>query len=79
MYVYTNAFVSMQIGRTEKIADNPNPDFVTSIPMDYCFEELQHLRFSVYDVDDSSQPLQSGGAQLIGSMEVNLGQVSSLA
>ncbi|XP_065179597.1 copine-3-like [Sycon ciliatum] len=70
-----NAGKYTEVGRTEAIKNESNPAFVTAIPIDYCFEELQHLRFTVWDIDDSSKPLADGGAQAIGAAEVNLGQI----
>ena len=37
-----------QIGRTEKINDNLNPDFHTPIAVPYYFEELQEIKFDVF-------------------------------
>jgi hypothetical protein len=36
-----------QVGRTEVIADNSNPAFATAVEVDYLFEQLQYIRFSV--------------------------------
>ena len=38
----------MQIGRTERIKNNLNPNFEQAINADYYFEELQTVRFSVF-------------------------------
>ena len=43
-----------KIGTTELIIDNLNPVFVTTINMDYFFEEQQQLRVDVYDADDAT-------------------------
>lgn len=40
-----------EYGRTETIMDNLNPNFATSIIIDYYFEVQQHLKFIVYDYD----------------------------
>ena len=37
-----------QIGRTEVIWDNLNPDFVKKFVMEYFFEESQKLKFELY-------------------------------
>ncbi|PRP81554.1 copine-8-like, partial [Planoprotostelium fungivorum] len=39
------------IGRTEIIQDNLNPRFARPVSIVYRFEELQHIRFDVIDVD----------------------------
>ena len=38
----------VEVGRTERIKNNLNPDFVTPITVDYRFEENQAIRLSVY-------------------------------
>ena len=40
------------IGKTETINNSLNPDFVTSLPMDFFFEKIQKLKFVVFDSDD---------------------------
>eukprot|EP00752_Nemacystus_decipiens_P010181 g9072.t3 len=42
-----------EIGRTEVVANNLSPTFVTLIPATFRFEEVQMLRFDVYDVEGS--------------------------
>ena len=41
----------VEVGRTETIWNNLNPDFVNSFHLDYYFEEIQPLKFEVYDND----------------------------
>jgi hypothetical protein len=43
-----------QVGRTEEIPNNHNPDFATPIVLEYRFEEVQEIRFVVVDIDDRS-------------------------
>lgn len=53
--VYSRNSVSakwLEIGRTELIMNNLNPEFATPIEIDYFFEEEQQLRFYAMDVDD---------------------------
>ena len=40
-----------ELGRTETIDDNLNPEFVKKFIVDYFFEEVQTVRFEVYDID----------------------------
>ncbi|CBJ26471.1 n/a [Ectocarpus siliculosus] len=40
-----------EIGRTEIITNSLDPKFVTIVPVTFKFEEVQTLRFEVYDVD----------------------------
>lgn len=42
-----------QVGQTEAIKENLNPDWKKTIEIDYIFEMQQILRFEVWDVDDS--------------------------
>ncbi|CBJ26472.1 Copine [Ectocarpus siliculosus] len=42
---------SKEIGRTEIISNSLDPNFVTIVPVTFKFEEVQTLRFEVYDVD----------------------------
>ncbi|OUM69704.1 hypothetical protein PIROE2DRAFT_2340 [Piromyces sp. E2] len=42
----------IEVGKTEIIMNNLNPEFAKPIEIDYFFEEEQQLRFVVYDVDD---------------------------
>ena len=43
-----------QIGHTEIIHDNLNPQFVKKILVDYHFEEQEFFKVEVYDSDDDS-------------------------
>ena len=56
------------------IKDNLNPVFAQAIIVDYHFEELQKLKFVVYDIDDPKNDLKK--ADFLGQMECTLGQVS---
>jgi len=46
-----------EVGRTEVIRNNLNPDFAKAISISYYFEEVQRLQFEVYDSDSSSSNL----------------------
>ena len=59
-----------EMGRTETIMDNLNPDFVRSFKMDYLFEEQQLLRFDVYDLDSNSRDLSAH--DFIGNLTILL-------
>ncbi len=62
-----------EIGRTEVIDNNLNPDFTKSILVDYRFEEYQKLKFEVYDVDSSSAKLNQH--DFLGRTETTLGSI----
>eukprot|EP00057_Strongylocentrotus_purpuratus_P010854 XP_011665328.1 PREDICTED: copine-3 isoform X2 [Strongylocentrotus purpuratus] len=65
----------IEVGRTERIKNNLNPVFTQGITFDYCFEEVQKLRFSVYDIDNSTAGLNDD--DFLGETELTLGQVVS--
>jgi len=60
-----------EIGRTEQIENNANPDFHTSVEVDYYFEEQQFLQFSVVDSDNDTHAF----GDFIGSAETTLGEI----
>ena len=64
-----------EIGRTECIDNNLNPEFATKIQIQYLFEQRQFLKFEVYDIDSDSQQLQDH--DFIGSAESTIGQIVS--
>ncbi|KAH9489380.1 Copine-8 [Bulinus truncatus] len=63
----------IEIGRTEIIKDNLNPQFSKHFIVDYFFEECQRLKFEVYDVDSTSHNLSQ--QDFIGEVEVTLGEM----
>ena len=67
-------FAFFQIFRTERIKNSQNPTFTKGFILEYCFEELQKLKFSVYDIDNKTPDLKDD--DFLGSMECTLGQVS---
>lgn len=62
-------------GRTEVIKNNLNPDFCKSIIIDYFFEEVQKLKFCVYDIDNETSTLADD--DFLGSLECTMGEVVS--
>lgn len=58
-----------EIGRTEVIQDNLNPKFVKKIIMQYRFEQVQKLRFEVYDIDSV------GSNDFLGSVDTTLADI----
>ena len=59
------------IGKTERVNNNLNPDFSTSIECDYFFEKEQYIKFMVYDIDN----VESGKKEFIGSNETTIGKL----
>jgi hypothetical protein len=64
-----------EIKRTECIDNNLNPEWVTKVQIKYMFEEQQHLKFDVYDMDSNTRDLSQH--DFLGSCTVTLGQVVS--
>lgn len=62
-----------ELGRTETIDNNLNPDFVKKFQMTYYFEERQNLKFEVYDVDSNSRKLSDH--DFAGKAEFLLGEI----
>ncbi|XP_077865156.1 copine-8-like [Saccoglossus kowalevskii] len=59
--------------RTEQIQNTLNPDFVHKFIVNYYFEELQKLKFELYDVDSPKQRL--GAHDFLGRIECTLGEI----
>lgn len=51
-----------------------NPKFAKKFVVDYFFETVQRLKFSVYDIDSDSQDVKKH--DFLGELECTLGQVS---
>ena len=62
------------MGETEMITDNLNPVFVKSIIVDYCFEEKQEIKISIYDIDDFSEKAVME-QNLIGNIEFRMDEL----
>jgi len=63
-----------EIGRTEVIYDNHDPNFSQQFRLDYYFEQQQILRFDVFDEDKKgSQKLSDH--DVLGSCTMNLGEI----
>ncbi|NXC84112.1 CPNE7 protein, partial [Cercotrichas coryphoeus] len=65
----------MEVDRSEVIKSNLNPVFAKIFTVDYYFEEVQKLRFEVYD--SHGQPgVGTHDDDFLGGMECTVGQVS---
>jgi hypothetical protein len=53
--------------------NNLNPNFTKPIDIDYQFEKVQKLQFSVFDIDNETSGLDDD--DFLGQMDCNLGQV----
>jgi len=76
--MYTQATGSSEwreFGRTEHIMNTLNPDFVKTFVLHYFFEEMQNLRFEVYDIDNYKQSAKLSTQDFIGATECTLGSI----
>uniref|UniRef100_A0A8C4NR37 C2 domain-containing protein n=1 Tax=Dicentrarchus labrax TaxID=13489 RepID=A0A8C4NR37_DICLA len=67
----------MEVDRTEVIRSCVNPTYSKVFTLDFYFEEVQRLRFELYDINNSSHNGLKE-ADFLGSVECTLGQVSHL-
>ncbi|TKR60689.1 hypothetical protein L596_027898 [Steinernema carpocapsae] len=67
------AEITLEIGRTEVVMNNLNPEWSKTFLVDYFFEEVQKIRFDVYDVDSKSKNLADH--DFIGSANTTLGEI----
>ncbi|XP_016893394.1 copine-4-like [Cynoglossus semilaevis] len=65
----------MEVDRTEIMRSCVNPTYSKVFTLDFYFEEVQRLRFELYDVNSSYGGL--GEAEFLGSVECTLGQIIS--
>ncbi|XP_068612749.1 copine-4-like [Brachionichthys hirsutus] len=66
----------MEVDRTEVIRSCVNPTYSKVFTLDFHFEEVQRLRFELYDINGGScNGLKETG--LLGSVECTLGQIIS--
>eukprot|EP00118_Oscarella_pearsei_P004773 m.20861 g.20861 ORF g.20861 m.20861 type:complete len:578 (+) comp28096_c0_seq4:2467-4200(+) len=63
----------VELGRTEVVRDNLNPQFAYTFIVDYHFEEEQPLKFGLYDVDSASRSLAKH--DFIGEAEVSMANI----
>jgi len=63
----------VEIGRTETISNSHNPHFHKCFDINYMFEEVQRLKFAVYDSDSKMAALD--GHDFIGDAEATIGEM----
>lgn len=64
----------LQVERSEVIRSNLNPIFAKVFMVDYYFEEVQKLRFEVYDIHGHTS-IGTHDDDFLGGMECTVGQV----
>uniref|UniRef100_UPI003AABE4C9 copine-4 n=1 Tax=Centroberyx gerrardi TaxID=166262 RepID=UPI003AABE4C9 len=65
----------LEVDRTEVIRSCVNPTFSKVFTLDFYFEEVQRIRFELYDISSSHNGLKE--ADFLGSVECTLGQIVS--
>eukprot|EP01133_Synstelium_polycarpum_P008013 gene8013-9414_t len=79
IYVYNQAIGQREwilAGRTEKVPNDLNPTFLSTVVVDYHFENVQHLKFIVVDVDDGHS-FDPNDQDYIGELSTQLGSIIS--
>nr|XP_039249709.1 copine-3-like [Styela clava] len=64
-----------ELDRTEHIRNTENPVFSKKVTIDYYFEEIQKLRFQVFDIDNSTSTLKDD--DFLGKLKCTLGNIVS--
>lgn len=72
---YSVVLSVLQVDRTEVMRSCVNPTYSKVFTLDFYFEEVQRLRFELYDINSSHNGLKE--ADFLGSVECTLGQVRS--
>ncbi|KAG0251739.1 Copine-9 [Mortierella polycephala] len=70
---YTDQWSENPHAKTECVKDTLNPVFVTGLEIDYRFEEVQRLKFVVYDIDKKNGKTKD--QDLLGEAETDLGSI----
>ncbi|KAF9401030.1 hypothetical protein BGX21_002900 [Mortierella sp. AD011] len=70
----TRTWCKDPIGKTEMILNKLDCDFVTSIIIDYRFETVQQIRFTIVDVDNRNNPSWTA-QELIGHFDTEVGKI----
>uniref|UniRef100_A0A8C9TPZ6 Copine IVa n=1 Tax=Scleropages formosus TaxID=113540 RepID=A0A8C9TPZ6_SCLFO len=65
----------LEVDRTEVIRSSINPTFSKVFTVDFYFEEVQRLRFELYDISSSHNGIKE--ADFLGAVECTLGQIVS--
>ncbi|XP_076869417.1 copine-4 isoform X2 [Brachyhypopomus gauderio] len=65
----------LEVDRTEVLRSSINPTFSKIFTVDYYFEEVQRLRYELYDISNNHNGMRD--ADCLGAMECTLGQIVS--
>lgn len=75
VYTQTRSKQWVEIARTEWIQNTLSPRFSRAVLMDYRFEEVQQLQFSVYDIDNDTPSMNDD--DFLGCIKCTLGEIVS--
>ncbi|KAF7645394.1 hypothetical protein LDENG_00205130 [Lucifuga dentata] len=64
-----------ELARTERLNNTSSPSFSQRLRLGYHFETVQHVKFGVYDIDNSTSDLADD--DFLGGAELTLGQIVS--
>ena len=67
----------VKLGMTEPIMDSLNPEFVSTINVNYFFESQQSIKLELYDADDATNLNNLIAQQMIGSYGFTLASLVS--
>lgn len=73
LFVRLSSSCFLQLGRTETAVNNLNPVFGVKFQVDYHFEEVQKLKFAMFDEDKCSSQLYEH--DFLGEFACTLGVV----
>ena len=65
----------IELGRTEIVKDDLNPNFIKGFQIEYKFEERQIIKFDIYDVDDFNEDAPLAEQEFIGQAKFELHEI----
>lgn len=71
----TRTWCKEPVGKTEMVLNKLECEFVKSIIIDYRFESIQPIRFTVVDVDNQNNPSWQA-QELVGHFDTEVGKIS---
>uniref|UniRef100_A0A3B4CVY9 Copine-3 n=2 Tax=Pygocentrus nattereri TaxID=42514 RepID=A0A3B4CVY9_PYGNA len=75
LHMHTSGNQWFEVDRTERVKNCLCPKFAKKFVIDYHFEVVQKLRFSLYDIDNKTIDLSDD--DFLGELECTLGQIVS--
>ena len=73
MFLQTGGDHWTEVSRTENVRNTQDPQFTKPLEVDYFFEEVQRVRFDIYDIDNKSSKLSDD--DYLGGTETTLGEI----